>query len=423
MQARQQVKFRSRSYWPDESLNFDRLRATQWEPVAFQDFQLKITSRCNLSCDYCYMYKHADQSWKTQPVFMSESVVRQSTIRIREHIEAYDVKQAIIILHGGEPLLCGEARLRSITRIIREVLAGLNFIIALQTNGTLLDESMALLCADLEIGVGISFDGEREANDRHRLDRRGDSSYDATMRAIEVMQRPAFSPWFGGVLCVIDLANDPIELYEYFVKLGVPGVDFLPPDGNWSQPPPRKSGDPSDTATPYADWLIPIFDRWFHAPEQELAIRFFSNILRSLVGGYSATGDIGLAPVRIAAIGTNGNYEHEDIFRTTFDGAIVTKMNVFDHAIDALLETPQVMARQIGADALCSTCLRCDVASVCGGGTFVHRYREDVGFRNPSVYCGDLYRLISHIQPALFAELEKRGFLDAEQLSKIHEFL
>jgi uncharacterized protein len=37
------------------------------------------------------------------------------------------------------------------------------------------------------------------------------------------------------------------------------------------------------------------------------------------------------------------------------------------------------------------------VVAVCGGGNYAHRYRADVGFRNPSVYCADLYRLIRHV--------------------------
>ena len=34
---------------------------------------------------------------------------------------------------------------------------------------------------------------------------------------------------------------------------------------------------------------------------------------------------------------------------------------------------------------------------ICGGGYFPHRYRSGSGFRNPSVYCADLQRVITHI--------------------------
>jgi uncharacterized protein len=30
------------------------------------EFIVKVHSRCDLSCDYCYMYEMADQSWRDQ---------------------------------------------------------------------------------------------------------------------------------------------------------------------------------------------------------------------------------------------------------------------------------------------------------------------------------------------------------------------
>ncbi|MGW2213822.1 hypothetical protein ACWCSD_02440, partial [Nonomuraea sp. NPDC001684] len=46
-----------------------------------------------------------------------------------------------------------------------------------------------------------------------------------------------------------------------------------------------------------------------------------------------------------------------------------------------------------------------DIVGICGGGLYPHRYREGSGFRNPSVYSRDLYRLITHIRGALHEEL------------------
>ena len=46
---------------------------------------------------------------------------------------------------------------------------------------------------------------------------------------------------------------------------------------------------------------------------------------------------------------------------------------------------------------LCQTCQECPVVSSCGGGLYTHRYRAGSGFDNPSVYCADLLKLITHI--------------------------
>ena len=36
---------------------------------------LKVVSRCNLNCTYCYMYNGGDETYKKQPKFMSDEVV------------------------------------------------------------------------------------------------------------------------------------------------------------------------------------------------------------------------------------------------------------------------------------------------------------------------------------------------------------
>ena len=33
-------------------------------------FVLKVVSRCNLNCSYCYVYNKGDSTWRTRPVLM-----------------------------------------------------------------------------------------------------------------------------------------------------------------------------------------------------------------------------------------------------------------------------------------------------------------------------------------------------------------
>ena len=51
-------------------------------PPRITSFLVKIASRCNLACDYCYIYEHADQSWRSQPPFMSDQTRRKLAERI-----------------------------------------------------------------------------------------------------------------------------------------------------------------------------------------------------------------------------------------------------------------------------------------------------------------------------------------------------
>src|ERR1700691_3034472 len=72
---------------------------------------LKVASRCNLDCDYCYVYKHADQSWRDQPHFMSNATLEQFARRLREYLDLHNLPDFSITFHGGEPLLFGGERL------------------------------------------------------------------------------------------------------------------------------------------------------------------------------------------------------------------------------------------------------------------------------------------------------------------------
>jgi uncharacterized protein len=111
-------------------------------------------------------------------------------------------------------------------------------------------------------------------------------------------------------------------------------------------------------------------------------------------------------------VDVDGSYEQIDTLRSAYPGAVDTGLNVFAHAMDEALRHPAIVARQIGAAALSSTCTACPLRDVCGGGYYPHRYRQGSGFRNPSVYCGDLRRLITHVADRVRADvraLRERG--------------
>src|SRR6202044_2318270 len=74
-----------------------------------------------------------------------------------------------------------------------------------------------------------------------------------------------------------------------------------------------------------------------------------------------------------------------------------TGMNVFGHSLDAVARHPGITVRQLGLAGVSRTCQECPVVTSCGGGLYTHRYRAATGFANPSVYCADLLKLITHI--------------------------
>ncbi len=382
-------------------------------PTPIREFVLKIQSRCNLNCSYCYVYNLGDTSWRQQPKGMDERVVQAAMVRIAEHADTHGVDRLAISLHGGEPLLGGVRHVVSTVDQIRAMLGPQPADLIIQTNGVLLDQTMAEALAERGVRIGISLDGDRSGNDLNRLFNNGRSSYEAVLTAVALMSQPHLAPWFSGLLCTIQLDRPPADIWRHFVELGVPSVDFLLPHATWQTRPPIRgelgSRPTNRSPTPYADWLRPIFDTWFDAPERPMGVRMFEDLMNLILGGTSSYEGFGLAPVTLAIIETDGSYEQVDSLKAAYDGAAATGLNVFQHSIDELLQQPGIAARQIGAGALSAVCQSCDIMTVCGGGMYAHRYQEDTGFKNPSVYCPDLYALIDHIRSRLDQALTMRG--------------
>jgi uncharacterized protein len=370
--------------------------------VPITEYVVKVASRCNLSCDYCYVYTMADQSWRTRPLFPTPETVTATAHRIGEHARTHGLRTISVALHGGEPLLAGAERLAGVVSAIREACPGGSTIDArVQTNGVLLDEPMLDVLGAHGIRVGVSVDGNRVHHDRHRLDHGGRGSWDGTARALRLLRdNPGL---YSGLLCVIDLANDPVEVYEALLRFAPPVVDFLLPQANWLVPPPR-----GGTAAPYADWLIAVFDRWYGAPRQETGIRLFQEIIHLLFGGRSTSDQLGLSPVAYLVVDTDGSFQQADMLKSTVHGQAETGFTVFDHSVDTVLTHPDVRARQAGLASLADSCRQCALVRVCGGGNYTHRFGADHSFRHPSVYCPDLTRLIGHIADRVRSDVAVR---------------
>ena len=390
--------------WPHRLLDVAGLRAEGWRPTPFREFVLKVHQRCNLACDYCYVYTHADQSWRDRATVMPSHVLEAAARRIGEHATAHGLERAHLVLHGGEPLLAGPSRLRSAVRTLRAALpAGCAATVTIQTNGTLLDEAVLDDLREQGVSVGVSLDGPPSANDRHRRHADGRGSSGEVHRALKLLAEPARRDAYAGLLCTIDPATDPVDCYETLLSYDPPAVDFHFPHANWDNPPENQK----PCITPYAQWLIPVFDRWYDAPRPPTRIRLFESLISLAAGGRSRSEQVGLSPVALVVIETDGAIEQVDSLKSAYEGACETGLNVLSDPLDAALDHPGIAARQIGTRALAAECLACPVHRSCGGGHYAHRYRRANGFLNRSVYCADLIRLIRHVDGRVGKDLAR----------------
>ena len=373
---------------------------TEISPIS--TFLLKISSRCNLDCSYCYVYHSPDQSWLEKPQFMSRGVVSKLASRISEYACRHNLEEVTIILHGGEPLLAGVNQLEQYFATLNNHIA-CKVDFAVQTNGTLLNEDLLNLFFSYNVKIGISLDGDKETNDTNRTYSNGKGSFDNVKRSIELIN--SSEKWqgiFGGILTVVNLDNSPERIYQTFIDLGINSVDLLLPDSNHESPPLRPIDDYYKNS--YGKWLADFFDIWYGG-STNLEIRFFEEIISLLLNGASTTESIGSPIVDFVVIESDGSIEPVDTLKVVGRRATDLGMDIFSNSLDEITQHPAIYSRMLGEKVLCSTCKNCKELVNCGGGYIPHRYSEANGFLNPSVYCNDLQYIITHIRNKLYCLL------------------
>ena len=118
----------------------------------------KISNKCNLSCEYCYVkYKEIFRK-VTTPKFVD--FIDCMAERTNGYI--------YIAFHGGEPLF----EINSIREIVDEVyckkyVKRVRF--SLQTNGTICDEQFFSYCREKHITIGVSIDGYNKETNKCRI--------------------------------------------------------------------------------------------------------------------------------------------------------------------------------------------------------------------------------------------------------------
>ncbi len=297
-----------------------------------------------------------------------------------------------VILHGGEPLLAGPERLDEIITILNDQInpaAALR--VKIHTNAVLLSERYLKVFEKHAVQIGISLDGDREAERpasplrqwaQQLRPRRQEHRTAAAEQPRSVQRHPLHHR---------HEKNDPIRVYESLLRLNPRRSTSCFPHATWEEPPPRRA------ETDYADWLSAIYDRW-EQDERPVRIRLFDSIIRTTYGESSLSEAIGVEPSSLVVIDTDGSYEQVDSLKVAFDGAPATGLDVFRNTLDEVAGHPGINARQNGIEGLSPPCQACPVVSSCGGGLYPP-FRDN-SFDNPSVYCADLFKLISHVREA-----------------------
>ena len=111
--------------------------------VSLSQYVLKVSSRCDLACDHCYVYESADQSWRAKPKAIAAATVRQAARRIGEHAGQHGLGRSISSCTAVSRYCWGTmgcSRSFTVLRSVIDPVTGLD--LRVHTNGVLLDERL-----------------------------------------------------------------------------------------------------------------------------------------------------------------------------------------------------------------------------------------------------------------------------------------
>lgn len=365
----------------------------EFESGPISQLLLKVASRCNIDCTYCYWFR--DPSVYEKPKRMGAAVTKQFLLRLEEHLARHSLDDFLLILHGGEPLLWGIGNVNALAEDCRGISerTGTPINLAVTTNGLLIDEGWLNCFVTNEISVALSIDGPAYIHDANRRSFKGEGTHAGVMRAVDLLRSRDISV---NVLSVCNPDFSPKEFFDFFAEAGIERYDIMFPDATHDDQPET-----------IAAFYKQLFDLWLEANREKPAanIRTVVDMVMALLGGDSPTEGFGYRPMELCTVMTDGTIEAHDVLRIAGRGVTLTTFNVFDNAIEEVKGDARWKAAREASLDLCVTCRKCKYVKICGGGYLPHRFSQENGYNNPSAYCGDLYAIYSHIETALGQEI------------------
>jgi uncharacterized protein len=355
------------------------------EVPVFTFLLVKVASRCNIKCTYCYWFRDADVYKK--PAVLTVEAEEAMCRRLEEHINEYGLDEFAIVFHGGEPLLFPKHRFISLQKKLIGIEERTGCMIArgVCTNAMLIDEEWCDIFNEYGVEVSVSLDGPPDIHDKYRIDLRGRGTHAETLRGLASLRAKEIEP---GLIVVCNPAEDAQRVLSYVVdELGMHQFDVLPPDANHKDNPP-----------PIADYFIKLFDAWYdNYASRGVRITTLDAMIQGLLGNLSVSDTIGLGPIDTVTLMTDGSLEPLDVLRIAGDGFTRTESNVQKNALQDVQDDQRWRDAFDASTSLCDTCQQCEYLDACGGGHLAQRWSPQRKYDNPSVYCDSWKRIFDHI--------------------------
>ncbi len=175
---------------------------------------------CNLRCGYCFY--HSLSSMR-KDAFHGVMDIETAFDIIDKGLTYAQNDRFYLSFQGGEPLLAGKKFFIAVGEKLR---GKKNVVLAVQTNGTLIDDEWCKIFNEYHYLVGISLDGT-EKTCRYRVKIDGTPAFDDIMKGIELLQKNGVQ---FNVLTVLskEAVNDIDDIYAFYKQNGFKYLQFIP---------------------------------------------------------------------------------------------------------------------------------------------------------------------------------------------------
>jgi len=317
---------------------------------------------CNLRCKYCFYLEKSHLYSSTNKHRMSDEVL--------EHmIKSYAATKQphySIGWQGGEPTLMGLGFFEKAVALQKKYSRhGVSFENGLQTNATLINDSMAEFFHQNHFLLGCSLDGPANLHDRYRLTTNGSNTQEKVVKGLDILTRHQVDV---NILALISQANvlQPRKVYQYFVENGylfhqyIPCVEF---NGKGQLLPFAINGEE------WGNFLCELFDEWYAKDTRKVSIRDFDSILLKMVDGVNSVCTYGKNCCQYFVVEYNG-----DVYPCDFFVDKPLKLgNVMEDSWEKLLQSPTYSDFGAQKSMWNAECDVCDCLDLCSGDCLKHR--------------------------------------------------
>ena len=365
---------------------------------------VKISGTCNLGCPYCYYFKNKSRTANSTMSFdLLEKFLREAPKQSR---------QIEVIWHGGEPLTAGIDIFKKAKALQRQIEQefGVRFRNLLQTNATLVSQEWADFFVAENFGIGVSLDGTEELHNQHRLSLSHQSTFNKTLRGIDILKKNNVPI---SVLCVVTKKslNYAQKIYKFFTSgLSLDRFDFLPMvelpafAAKTSNEQTTRNFIPGSLEQgDFYRFMKDIFDVWWHDNDPNISVRFLDNVLIGLLGKQ---------PTSCTFNGSCGEYTTLDTDGTLLpcDNFIEYKNlsfgNMYSENLGDLLGSSKRLDYIRQVSQVHTTCSSCKFLEACGGGCRKYNFFLNHNFSDENYFCGDRWQIFNYVEKQLIQDYQ-----------------